>query len=365
MLLAGVREKSKYLFDALENAPGVQNMTGMGLMIGIKPQREAGEVIEKCRAGGVLVIKAKDKLRLLPPLNIEKRAARAGRARNERSAEMKHLLKLMDLSKGEITEILNLADQLKYEKKNGIEHHLLRGKTLGMIFEKSSTRTRVSFEVGMYDLGGNALFLSSRDLQIGRGEPVEDTARVLSRYLDGIMIRTFAQEEVETLARAGSIPIINGLTDYCHPCQVLADLMTIREKRGSLADKKLCFIGDGNNMANSLIVGGIKMGMSVAVACPQTHQPDAAIMQWASESGNFVCTDDIMRAAAGADVLYTDVWASMGQEAEGACARADFQRLPNQRRRNGGGEIECDGAALPACTPGRGDHRGGFRGARR
>lgn len=236
---------------------------------------------------------------------------------------MKHLLKLMDLSKGEITEILNLADQLKYEKKNGIEHHLLRGKTLGMIFEKSSTRTRVSFEVGMYDLGGNALFLSSRDLQIGRGEPVEDTARVLSRYLDGIMIRTFAQEEVETLARAGSIPIINGLTDYCHPCQVLADLMTIREKRGSLADKKLCFIGDGNNMANSLIVGGIKMGMSVAVACPKTHQPDAAIMQWASESGNFVCTDDIMRAAAGADVLYTDVWASMGQEAE-ARARAQI-----------------------------------------
>ena len=141
---------------------------------------------------------------------------------------MKHLLKLMDLSAEEITEILDLADRLKYEKKNGIKHRLLEGKTLGMIFEKSSTRTRVSFEVGMYDLGGAALFLSSRDLQIGRGEPVEDTARVLSRYLDGIMIRTFAQEEVETLASCGQIPIINGLTDYCHPCQVLADLMTVR-----------------------------------------------------------------------------------------------------------------------------------------
>ena len=174
---------------------------------------------------------------------------------------MKHLLKLMDLSEKEITEILDLGDKLKYEKKNGIQHHLLKGKTLGLIFSKASTRTRVSFEVGMYDLGGNALFLSSRDLQIGRGEPVEDTARVLSRYLDGIMIRTFDQEEVEKLAEYGSIPIINGLTDYCHPCQVLADLMTIREYKGSLKGKKICYIGDGNNMTNSLIVGGIKMGM--------------------------------------------------------------------------------------------------------
>jgi ornithine carbamoyltransferase len=159
---------------------------------------------------------------------------------------MKHLLKLMDWSKKEITEVLNLADQLKFEKKNGIEHHHLKGKTLGMIFSKSSTRTRVSFEVGMYDLGGQALFLSSRDLQIGRGEPVEDTARVLSRYLDGIMIRTFEQKEVEDLAKYGSIPVINGLTDYCHPCQVLADLMTIREYKGGLSGLKLCYIGDGN-----------------------------------------------------------------------------------------------------------------------
>ena len=229
---------------------------------------------------------------------------------------MKHLLKLQDWSTEEIISVLNLADQLKYEKKNGIEHHILKGKTLGMIFQKSSTRTRVSFEVGMYDLGGSALFLSSRDLQIGRGEPVEDTARVLSRYLDGIMIRTFAQAEVESLAQYGSIPIINGLTDYCHPCQVLADLMTIREHKKVLEGNKLCFIGDGNNMANSLIVGGIKTGMKVAVACPAGYEPDAEIMKWAKENGDFICTSDIFEAARDADVLYTDVWASMGQEDE-------------------------------------------------
>ena len=238
---------------------------------------------------------------------------------------MKHLLKLMDMSEKEILATLNLADQLKYEKKNGIEHHHLKGKTLGMIFAKASTRTRVSFEVGMYDLGGSALFLSANDLQIGRGEPVEDTARVLSRFLDGIMIRTFDQSEVEALAEYGSIPIINGLTDYCHPCQVLADLMTIREYKGSLAGKKMCYIGDGNNMANSLIVGGIKTGMKVAVACPKNYQPDAEIMKWASENGDFTCTEDVMEAAKDADALFTDVWASMGQEEEAAMRREIFR----------------------------------------
>ncbi len=237
---------------------------------------------------------------------------------------MQHLLKLADISSEEITQLLNLADQLKYEKKNGIEHHHLKGKTLGMIFQKSSTRTRVSFEVGMYDLGGSALFLSSNDLQIGRGEPVEDTARVMSRYLDGIMIRTYSQEEVETLAKYGSIPIINGLTDYCHPCQVLADLMTIREHKKVIEGKKLCYIGDGNNMANSLIVGGIKMGMSVSIGCPDNYRPDTEIMKWAAENGNFVCTSDILEAAKDADVLYTDVWASMGQEGEAAVRRKAF-----------------------------------------
>lgn len=230
---------------------------------------------------------------------------------------MKHLLKLLDLSKEEIIGILNLADQLKYENKNGIEHKLLKGKTLGMIFQKSSTRTRVSFETGMYQLGGQALFLSNRDLQIGRGEPVQDTARVLSRYIDGIMIRTFEQKEVEDLAKYGSIPVINGLTDFCHPCQVLADLMTIREHKGRLEGLKLTYIGDGNNMANSLIVGGLKVGMTVAIACPDDYQPDPGVLEFAKEYGDkFIMTSDIQAAAKDADVLYTDVWTSMGEEAE-------------------------------------------------
>lgn len=229
---------------------------------------------------------------------------------------MKHLLKLQDLNQHDILDILNLADQLKYETKHGIEHHLLKGKTLGMIFQKSSTRTRVSFETGMYQLGGQALFLSNRDLQIGRGEPVQDTARVLSRYLDGIMIRTFEQKEVEDLAKYGSIPIINGLTDYCHPCQVLADLMTIREYKKTFDGLKFCFIGDGNNMANSLIVGAVTMGMECAVACPDGYKPDSEIMKWAAENGKFTCSSDIEECAKDADILYTDVWASMGQEEE-------------------------------------------------
>ena len=231
---------------------------------------------------------------------------------------MKHLLKLQDLNKEEIIDILNLADQLKYENHNGIEHHILKGKTLGMIFQKSSTRTRVSFETGMYQLGGQALFLSNRDLQIGRGEPVQDTARVLSRYLDGIMIRTFEQKEVEALAEYGSIPIINGLTDYCHPCQVLADLMTIREYKKSFEGLKFCFIGDGNNMANSLIVGAITMGMECAIACPEDYKPDPELIKWASENGKFTCSPNIYECAKDADILYTDVWASMGQEEEKA-----------------------------------------------
>ena len=230
---------------------------------------------------------------------------------------MKHLLKLLDLSKEEILDILNLADQLKYENKNGIEHHILKGKTLGMIFQKSSTRTRVSFETGMYQLGGQALFLSNRDLQIGRGEPVQDTARVLSRYIDGIMIRTFEQKEVEDLAKYGSIPIINGLTDFCHPCQVLADLMTIREHKGRFEGLKMCYIGDGNNMANSLIVGGLKVGMSVSIACPEGYRPDNEVLEFTKTYGDkFFMTDKPIEAAAGADVLFTDVWTSMGEEAE-------------------------------------------------
>ena len=238
---------------------------------------------------------------------------------------MKHLLKLSDLSESDFSEILDLADKLKYERKNGISHKFLQDKTLGMIFRKSSTRTRVSFEVGIHELGGQGLFLSSNDLQIGRGEDAADTVRVLSRYLDGIMIRTFDQQEVEDMAKFGSIPIINGLTDYAHPCQVLADLQTIRELRGDLEGKKLCFIGDGNNMANSLIVGCILAGMKVAIACPADYKPDAEIMKWAEATGRFLCTESIPEAAADADALYTDVWASMGQEGEAAIRRKAFE----------------------------------------
>ena len=239
---------------------------------------------------------------------------------------MKHLLKLLDLSTEEITDILNLADQLKYEQKHGIPHNILKGQTLGMIFQKSSTRTRVSFETGMYQLGGQALFLSSRDLQIGRGEPVQDTARVLSRYLSGIMIRTFAQKEVEDLAEYGSIPIIHGLTDYCHPCQVLADLQTVREHKNKLDGLKFCYIGDGNNMANSLTVGALKVGMSVSLGCPEGYFPDQTIIDFAKQyPGKFQIISNPVEAAADADVVYTDVWASMGQEGEAAKRREVFK----------------------------------------
>ena len=230
---------------------------------------------------------------------------------------MNHLLRLLDLSTEEITGILDLADQLKYERKHNIPHRQLEGQTLGMIFQKSSTRTRVSFETGMYQLGGHALFLSSKDLQIGRGEPVQDTARVLSRYLDGIMIRTFEQKEVEDLAKFGSIPVINGLTDFCHPCQVLADLMTIREKFGSFTGLKMCYIGDGNNMANSLIVGGLKVGMNVAVATPDGYKPDGEVLEFTKGyADKFALETDPFMAASGADIVITDTWTSMGEEAE-------------------------------------------------
>ncbi len=238
----------------------------------------------------------------------------------------KDLLKLLDLSKEDIIKILNTADQLKYNQKHGIIHDYLRGKTLAMIFEKNSTRTRVSFEAGMFQLGGHALFLSGKESQIGRGEPVEDTARVLDRYCDGIMIRTFAQEEVEELARYTKIPIINGLTDFCHPCQVLADLMTVREHKAVLEGLKLCYIGDGNNMANSLIVGGLKCGMEVSVACPEGYDPDQRVLDFAASdpAHKFSLVRTPQEAAVGADVVFTDVWASMGQEKEKAVREKAF-----------------------------------------
>ena len=237
---------------------------------------------------------------------------------------MKHLLTMEQLSEKEILSILELADQLKYERKHHIEHPLLKGKSIGLIFQKSSTRTRVSFETGAYQLGAQPLFLSSRDLQIGRGEPVQDTARVLSRYLDCIMIRTYEQKEVEDLANFGSIPVINGLTDYCHPCQVLADLMTIREKYGLLKGLKMCYIGDGDNMANSLIVGGLKVGMKVSVATPKGYEPDEHVLEFAKDFKDFELTNDRINAIQNADVVITDTWASMGMEAEKEKRAKDF-----------------------------------------
>ena len=230
----------------------------------------------------------------------------------------KHLLKLLDLSREEIYEILDLADQLKYDQKHGIPHEVLKGKTLAMIFSKNSTRTRVSFEVGMFQLGGHALFLSNSVSQIGRGEPVQDTARVISRYCDGIMIRTYAQQEAEDLAKYGSVPVINGLTDFSHPCQVLADLMTIREHKAQLEGLKVCYVGDGNNMANSIIAGGLKCGMDVSIASPGGYTPDQQVLDFAKSvtDASFTLTADPFEAAKDADVIFTDVWASMGMEDE-------------------------------------------------
>ena len=239
----------------------------------------------------------------------------------------KDLLKLLDLSTEEILEILDTADHLKALKKAGTPHPYLAGKTLAMIFEKNSTRTRVSFETGIYQLGGYGVYLSGKDSQIGRSEPAEDTARVLSRYCDGIMIRTFDQEEVETLAKYADIPVINGLTDFCHPCQVLADLLTVREHKAVLEGLKLCYIGDGNNMANSLIVGGLKVGMEVSVACPEGYDPDPQVLDFARSdpAHKFSLFRTPKEAAVGADVMITDVWASMGQEEEKAIRVKAFQ----------------------------------------
>ena len=227
---------------------------------------------------------------------------------------MKHLLSMEQLTKEDITKILNLADQMKYEQKNGIAHQVLKGKQLAMIFAKSSTRTRVSFEVGMSQLGGSALFLSQNDIQLGRGESIEDTAKVLSRYVDGIMIRTFDQSDVEELAQYANIPIINGLTDSSHPCQILADLMTMREYHTVLEGKTVAWVGDGNNVCHSLMVGATTMGMKMKVATPVGYEPDAALLEKLGDK--VVLTNDPKVAVTGADVVVTDTWISMGQEDE-------------------------------------------------
>ena len=234
---------------------------------------------------------------------------------------MEDLISIHDLSTTEVNNILDLAAKLKAQLKNGEQHHLLKGKTLGMIFQKASTRTRVSFEVGMWQLGGSALFLNANDLQIGRGEPVKDTARVLSRYVDGIMIRTSSHDEVIEMAKYASIPVINALTEMMHPCQALTDIFTVLEHKGKLAGLKMAYIGDGNNMVHSLLQSCAKVGMDIAIATPPGYEPDADIVaearEVAKEMGSTITIgNDHLAAAANADVLYTDVWASMGRETE-------------------------------------------------
>lgn len=234
----------------------------------------------------------------------------------------KDMLSIHDLSVDEVQEILALAKELKAKQKAGVPHKILEGKTLGMIFEKSSTRTRVSFETGMYQLGGQALFLSNRDLQLGRGEPIRDTARVLSRYLDGIMIRTFGHDRVEELAKWADIPVINALTDLLHPCQVLTDLLTIEEYKGkNLKGLKMAYVGDGNNMTNSFLYGCAKVGMTFVAATPEDYRPDATVfknaLEDAKETGaSLSLVTDPHEAVKDADIVVTDTWASMGQEAE-------------------------------------------------
>ena len=239
----------------------------------------------------------------------------------------KHFLALHDFSKQELDAMLALAAELKQKQKNGIEHHLLKGKTLAMIFEKASTRTRISFEVGIYQLGGHGLFISSANSQMGRGEPIKDSARVMARYCDGVMIRTFGQEIVDEFARYSSVPVINGLTDLFHPCQIMADLQTVIEHKGGYKGLKFAWVGDGNNMANTWIEAAAIFGFDLALACPNGYEPDRQVWDWAQKQGtaSITITEDPEEAVRHADVVNTDVWASMGQEAEQKKRELAFQ----------------------------------------
>ncbi|MDR2940868.1 MAG: ornithine carbamoyltransferase [Clostridiales bacterium] len=236
----------------------------------------------------------------------------------------KDFLKILDFNAEELNEIIDLGIELKSQNKKGIKHHLLEGKTLGLIFEKSSTRTRVSFEVGMYQLGGYPMFLSSNDMQLGRGESIQDTARVLARYVDGIMIRSFEQSKVELLAEYADIPVINGLTNEAHPCQIMADLMTVKEYKGDLKGLKAAFIGDGNNVCNSYAVAALKLGMEFVLSCPEGYEPHPAVLDFAKGKTNFKIVRKPEEAAKNADVVITDVWTSMGQELEQKKRLNDF-----------------------------------------
>lgn len=269
----------------------------------------------------------------------------------------KDLLSIHDLTADEVVHILDVAEKLKTMQKRGVPHEFCKGKTLAMLFSKASTRTRVSFETGFYQLGGHALYLSDKDSQIGRGEPIRDTARVLSRMVDGIMIRTFSHDAVVELARYADIPVINGLTDLLHPCQALTDLLTIREHRGTLRGRKLVYVGDGNNMAHSLMYACAKVGMDMVCANPAGYQPNPVVVRQAQEDAHAMgCTisvePDLRKAAAGADVLYTDVWTSMGEEAERDIRR---QALHEYQINSGLLQVAKDDALVMHCLPA---HRG-------
>ena len=266
----------------------------------------------------------------------------------------KDLLNIYELETADFERIWKKAARLKKLLKEGKEHASLKGKTLGMIFDKSSTRTRISFEVGMYQLGGIALFLNSRDTQIGRGETIADSARMMSRYLNGIMIRTFAQASVEEFARYATIPVINGLTDLFHPCQILSDLFTIKEKKGSYERLKIAYIGDGNNIANSWIEAAARLPIQLALACPKGYEPDREIMTECAKQASEGITlyNDPLEAARNADVLYTDVWTSMGQEAEDKERKKIFKNYSINKKLLG--EAKKD-AIVMHCLPA---HRG-------
>jgi len=239
------------------------------------------------------------------------------------------ILCLQDFTREELETILKTAEMMKIWNKIGKPHRVLEGKTLAMIFQKPSTRTRISFEVGIYQLGGYGLYLNAQDLQLRRGETIADTARVLSRYVDGIMARVFDHQDVVDLAKYGSVPVINGLSDFSHPCQALADYMTIKEKKGRIEGIRVVYVGDGNNVCHSLMIAGTKLGANVVVATPEGYEPDAKVIKWAEENaaesgGSFELLHDPVQAVKDADVIYTDVWASMGQEAEAEERRKIF-----------------------------------------
>lgn len=238
---------------------------------------------------------------------------------------MKHLLKLSDWSSKDILKTLDLADQLKKEQQEGVAYTPLQGKSIALVFTKASTRTRCSFDVGVYQLGGHSVTLTAAESQLGRGEPIQDTARVFGRYFDGVMIRTYAQKEVEIMAQYAGIPVINGLTDDAHPCQTLADLQTVRAHRGKLKGLKAAYIGDGNNVLNSLVAGALKTGMELHAACPKGYEPRNEVLQFAADYSGFTLSDSPTAAADGADVIFTDVWASMGQEQEAKQRLKDFE----------------------------------------